>query len=184
MKTTPTSNTDLDFYKNTTGKAAYDARMQGVLPILEIKDHPFYVDIRLMQVRPKDNFLSAGLDLNEGGQWNESKRQYTFYYDFKKMEEASIGRDITALPKNVVMIKFPGPYELDPVAMARMNGKDPQTYLKSYPMKLYHKAEVIALENTPLMDLVSKNKQQQAQGPRHRPPRQILPDDKKQSRKR
>lgn len=150
---------ELDLYKSLTGEAALKHRLQGMLPIMDIAGHPFYVEVRLMHLRPKDNFLSKGLDLNYGGSFDEDAKQYSFYYNKRTMEEAAIPEDIKVLPKNVVLIKFPNPYALDPVMMAKLNDKDPRSYLKEFPLLMYREAEVVPLEKTELAQLVEKNKQ-------------------------
>ncbi len=38
-------------------------RMQGKLPIIDIAGHPFYVDIRMGMLRPKDDFRTLGIPI-------------------------------------------------------------------------------------------------------------------------
>lgn len=147
----------LDFYKSLQGKQALDQRLVGRLPIIEIVGHPFFVDVRLGELRPKDNFLSPGLDLGDGGYYDYQQDRHFFYYDIAKMTEADINAELTKLPKGVVQIAVPGELTLDPVAVARREGLAPDYYLKDYPLLMFQTAEVIPLEKTYLAELVKKN---------------------------
>lgn len=66
--------------------AAYDLRVnKGVLPIVNISGHTFYVDIRMDMLRPKDDFLSKGIKFSEiENYYDEDKRTYTIPYNPKK----------------------------------------------------------------------------------------------------
>ena len=44
----------------------FDLRLnKGILPTIEIAGHPFYVDLRMNKLRPKDDFISKGIDFTE-----------------------------------------------------------------------------------------------------------------------
>lgn len=150
---------DMDVYKSLKGKAAMEMRLKGMQPVISIAGHPFFVEIRLMKLSPKDNFMSKGLDLNYGGTFDGVAKEYSFYYNKRTMEEAYIDPDITKLPKNVVLIKIPNPYALDPVMMGQINKDDSTAYIGEYPVVMYREAEVIPLEKTELAQLVERNKQ-------------------------
>ncbi len=38
---------------------------KGMLPTLDIAGHTFYVDLRMNKLRPKDDFISKGIDFTE-----------------------------------------------------------------------------------------------------------------------
>ena len=149
---------ELSFYKQVSIKDAVDYRMAGVLPIVDILGHPFIVNIKVGELLPKGNYSSAGLDLINGGWYDFQTNQHCFYYHTSQMKEANISPDITVLPKNVVLVKIPAPAQLDPIGMARKNKVEPAVYLKDFPQLIYHKAMIIPLEETILVDVVKSNK--------------------------
>lgn len=151
---------DIEFYKSLSGEQALKERLNGRLPIIDIAGHPFFVDVRIDKLRPKDNFVTLGLDLENGGYYDDKKNRYSFLYHIPSMEEAKVSRDIIALPKDVVEIQFPHKYALDPVAMARENGVDPTFYLKRYPLVMYRVAKVIPANRTYMATVVHYNLKQ------------------------
>jgi hypothetical protein len=151
---------DIEFYKSLSGEQALKERLNGRLPIIDIAGHPFFVDVRIGRLRPKDNFMTLGLDLENGGYYDDNKNRYCFLYHIPSMEEAKVSRDIIALPKDVVEIQFPHKYALDPIAMARENGVDPTFYLKRYPLVMYRVAKVIPANKTYMATVVHYNLKQ------------------------
>jgi hypothetical protein len=151
---------DLAFYKALEGDEALRERIgNGRLPIIDVAGHPFIVDVRLMALRPVNSFHTSGLDLRNGGHYDDENHHYLFFYDVKGMKEVEIDPDVTEFPKDVVMIKFPDLYVLDPVAMAGKEGLEVTAFLSEYPLKMYCKAEVIPLSETPVAALVRKNRE-------------------------
>jgi hypothetical protein len=138
---------DPHYYGSLNGEDAVKFRLGGALPMLDIAGQLFFVDVRIMQLRPKDNFLATPIDLNDVGYFDGTGRHYLMLYDKKKKEEAFLPSSTKTVPQqqNLVVVKFPTLYALDPIAVARMNGKDERSYLREYPMKMYQKAEVLPL---------------------------------------
>jgi hypothetical protein len=148
----------LSYYKQIQPAEAVSHRLEGLLPIVDILDHPFIVDVKGGELLPKGNYSAEGLDLINGGWHDPHTNQHCFYYDTKHMKEARISPDITTLPKDVVLIKIPEMEALDPIGMAKKNKVDTSIYLKKYPQQMYHKAQVSALEQTVLLDVAKANK--------------------------
>lgn len=136
---------DLEEYKSLSGEAAFKARTAGMLPILNIKGHPFFIHLRQMKLTPMDMFMSDGIDLNKGGYFHGKKKEYSFFYDPKEFAEAQRDPKTGEFPRGTVLITFPDPYSLDPVAMAQINNKDPRTYLKGHPLAMFREATVTPL---------------------------------------
>jgi hypothetical protein len=148
---------DLDFYRSLDESASMAERLKGRLPIILIAGHPFFVDVHMGLLRPKDNFSTPGLDLNDGGIWNERTKMRDLYYHVPSMTEVKVQSSITELPKDVVLLSIPPPRALDPVGCARMEGVAPTTYTEWYPFRLYTEAKVIPLSETKLAKTVKKN---------------------------
>lgn len=74
--------------ENEINRKAYDLRVnQGMLPIIDIAGHTFYVDIRMDMLRPKDDFLSKGIVFSDiVTYYNVDKRTYTIPYNPKTHE--------------------------------------------------------------------------------------------------
>lgn len=169
-----------DYYKSLTGEQAFQERIKGRQPVIEINGHPFFIEARWEKLTPKDNFLSTGIDLSDAGELIDN--HYKIYYDTKTMSQAEISTDITKLPENVVLIEIPSLYDLDPVMMAELRNKDPRAYLDQHPLIMYREAKVTPLEDTPLMELVQKNLEKlKASQPSHQ--REVKPSPNASKRK-
>ena len=147
--------------KALKGKKALESRLNGVLPMIDIAGQLFTVDVRVNQLRPKGVHSSNGLNLKHGGWYDDKTHQHCFYYDTTTRSEATINPDLTRLPKEVVMIRIPDAYALDPVAMAKKDNVDPEIYVKMFPLKMFHRAEVIPLQDTVIMDVADQNRRNQ-----------------------
>lgn len=149
---------EIDLYKSLTGTSALEHRLNGLLPVIDIADDHFYVDIGKQSIRPKGNVKNAGLDLKNGGWVDEMTNEHCFYYDKQTRQETKISPDITTLPEHVVLVKIPPVKVLDPVGAAKENGLAPNTYLSVFPLVMYRKAEVLPLNETVLFDVAKENR--------------------------
>lgn len=149
---------NVDFYKSLTGEQAVNERIKnGRLPIIDICGHIFFVDVRLNLLRPMNAFHTMGLDLKNGGSIDHRTNEFLFYYHIPSKTEYIPDPNMTALPKDVVLIKFPDVYTLDPIAMARENGYELTAYLQYYRLTMFSMAKVIPLEKTHLAKIVKQN---------------------------
>lgn len=151
----------VDQLKAMNGKVALQCRLDGVLPMIDIAGHLFTVEIAKDRLRPRGIVSSDGLNLKTGGWRDDRTHQHCFYYDTNTKTEVKIDPDILRVPKNVVLIKVPDAHELDPVAMAQKAKIDPELYVKMYPLKMFRTAEVISLQDTVMMDVARKNRENQ-----------------------
>jgi len=147
---------DLDFYKSLEGEKAVEERLKGRLPIIEIAGHPFFVDVNMGLLRPKDNFASLGLDMVNGGHWNEATQERTFYYDKRSMDEVKTSASGKQMPNHIVLVTVPGLRTLDPVGIARKQGLDPKTYLNDKPFRMFSTAKVTTFREQKQLDKVRK----------------------------
>ena len=161
---------DLEFYKSLQGEDALKARIeQGRLPIINIAGYPFFVDVRVDLLRPKDVFHTMGIELTEN-KFDAYTKSYYVYYHVPSMTEVTITRNATELPADVLMLKIPEKEKLDSVAMARINGKEPdERYLKRYPLKMYTELKGIPIEKTFLKQMVRDNLERQNGLQHHQP---------------
>lgn len=150
------SQPELQFYKSLKGKDALSERMKGLLPLIIIKDLPYYVNMNFGVLEPSNASFDA-LNIN-GLEMDKATRKLSFYYNLDNRSVVSIDKNITELPERVVKVEIPNQYYLDPVAMARKNGRDPMDY-KDYgiPLKMYRIAKIIPLKNTGLAAKVKIN---------------------------
>lgn len=143
---------DLDYYKSLTGKEALEQRLLGRIPIIEIAGHPFFSDTRIGLLRPKDNFSTMGIDL-QNLPLDEDNGTLSFYYHIPSMTRVDLP-EILAYQDDVVLVTVPNMYELDPVGMARANGKEDTYYLDGEFPVMYRQASITPLSESPLAALL------------------------------
>lgn len=148
---------DVAYYKTLKGKDALEQRLKGRLPIIDIAGHPFFADMRLGLLRPMDNFMTMGIDVQEIP-IDPKTKLLRFDYHIPTMTRVHIPPVATELPKDVVRVEVPNMYYLDPVGMAHRNGKEPKYYYADgIPMRMYRKAKIIPLHKTELAIKVKNN---------------------------
>ncbi len=139
---------------------ALDLRInKGILPTINIAGHTFYVDLRMNMLRPKDDFISNGINFDEiDDYFSEERKAYLIPYNPKTHEFQEIDWEkCTAFPKDIIAIEFPFQKYLDPVGWNRLGGWDLKDELKHTGLKSHHKAKVIPWEQTPLNDIIKEN---------------------------
>lgn len=138
---------------------AYQKRLNGILPIVEIADHPFYVDIRMDMLRPHDDFLSKGIVFSGIEHYfMEDKDAYVIPYNPKTHEFQEIDIDtITEFPKDLIAVSFPHESILDPIGFNRLYRSDKFFGLKETNLKSYITAEQVAWKDMGLEETIKKN---------------------------
>lgn len=149
-------------YSNNYGVLVMDDRitnrLQGMLPRIDIAGDTFIVDWRLQELR-HENDLSSIINLKflpVSGDGNS----YLSYYHLVSKQTVQPDPDIREMPEHVVMIEIPGEMTLDPVGVARQYGLKDTQLLRTYPLRENLKATIKPLSETPLRELVEKNRQQ------------------------
>lgn len=146
----------LESYKALKGKEAFDARTKkGMLPIIDIAGHPFYIHLRIGLLQPKDDFSTMGIEIKKLSM-DEESRNMVCYYDTVQKEVVTIGPSITDYPPNVVRLEIPNLYILDPVGMARLEGKDDDRYYlqDGIRQKMYHMAKITPLQKIDVAQII------------------------------
>ncbi|CAL1519137.1 hypothetical protein [Chitinophaga sp. MM2321] len=127
---------------------------RGMIPVIDIAGHPFFAEVRLGNLRPKDDFKTNGIDIS----WvNPEAIHHTIFYHIPSHTEVDLPDNLTSYPDNVVMVILPGPARLDPVGLARSRNENDDRYLKEYPLVMYQKAIVVPLERTYIAEVVKFN---------------------------
>lgn len=144
---------EMKFRKLLKGDEAIKGRLAGYQVVLEIRGHPFYVDTHRGKLRPKDLLFHPGIDVWNEGNYNAFTNSILFCYHFPSKSVAKISPDIWRLPVDVIVIKVPALEVLDPIGVARMEGRELDHYTRIYPVKLYHVAETFPLTRNNLYEI-------------------------------
>ena len=145
-------------FEITVNQEALELRHQGVLPRISLLDEQFVVDLRLYELRHARNFhpvislRSFHLTLD--------RNHYEGFYHTSFKQPVLIDHLLTEFPDNVVKLRVPNDFGLDPVGAARARGLDERIVLRHYPIQLDLKAEVIPLSETYIPGLIRQNRQQ------------------------
>lgn len=146
---------DLDVYRSLVGEQAVEARLKkGMLPIIDIAGHPFFVEVRLDKLTPMDNFLSNGINLSHGSYFTDDGKHRIIVYDKTKMEDVDL--DQIYDKDKLLLVRVPSLVAMDPIMTAKLQDYPDRYYLDEYPMVMYRVAEVI-----PLTQQLRRNMRQQ-----------------------
>lgn len=145
---------------------AFGRRLMGQLPTVDIAGHTFYVDITMGKLRPKDDFASNGIVFRQiDHYYDDDKEAYVIPYNPKSYEFQELDYDnITATPKDLIVISFPHEIALDPVGFNRKGGWDETDGLKQKNIKSHFEAKIIDWKETGIGQTIKENikKQQQS----------------------
>jgi hypothetical protein len=151
------TKTDFDLMVD---QSALKERLSGLLPIVEIGGHPFYVDIRMDMLRPKDDFMSRGIQFSKiEDHYVDEKERYWVPYNPKTHEFQEVDFNmISDIPKDLIMISFPHESKLDPIGYNRMHGFDELFALKETNLKSAFKAGQVPWKETGIEEAIKENK--------------------------
>lgn len=149
-----------DFYFMVDQKA-FEIRMQGQLPTLEIDGHTFTVDIRMNMLRSATDFASKGISFDEiDHYYSEEKDAYIIPYDPVKKEFRELDyENLFSIPKDLIAVEFPFQNKLDPIGWNRAGGWDLKEDLKWLGVKTHFEAKTIPWEQTYIVDIIRDNKE-------------------------
>ena len=133
----------------------------GMLPQLIIDDHPFYVDYRMNELRPHDDFSNT-IRFQELIQHNIQGSASGLIRVPYLPAKHSLGHidvhTVTAIPKGTLIVDIPLPDLLDPVGVARDRGLDVKDYLRTHPLMGTTVASTVPWKDTILPGVIEKNK--------------------------
>ncbi|MFP3596880.1 hypothetical protein [Chryseobacterium sp. SIMBA_029] len=152
-------NTTNDFHL-MVNQGALEKRLAGHLPIVEIAGHPFYVDLRMDMLRPKDDFLSQGIVFSKIEDFYiEEKSEYAIPYNPKTHEFQQIDlSSITEIPKDIIVVSFPHENVLDPIGYNRKYGLGEMANLKERNLQSHFKAGAVSWKETGIPEVIRENK--------------------------
>ncbi|MGK6342517.1 hypothetical protein ACMGDK_09775 [Chryseobacterium sp. DT-3] len=150
-----------DFYFMVDQKA-FDIRMQGQLPTLEIEGHTFTVDMRMNMLRSATDLVSKGIRFDEiDHYYSEEKDAYIIPYDPIKKEFRELDYEsLFSIPKDLIAVEFPFQTKLDPIGWNRAGGWDLKEDLKWLGVKNHFEAKTIPWEQTYIVDIIKDNKEE------------------------
>lgn len=136
-------------------------RMNGILPVIDIAEHPFYVDVRMNSIRPHDDFSTQGIPFSE---FKDFEVIANFAWLFYNPRAHEVVKDINLeqlykIPKDWIVVEIPHPQFLDPYGCAVKNGWDIKETLKVYPIQPNLKARIVPWEETTIPDIIKENVQ-------------------------
>jgi hypothetical protein len=132
-------------------------RRAGILPVIQVAGDPFIVDLRLHELRAKDEPWNR-IDLRTLTVSEDGDR-YGFLYHQPSKQALEFDPDMLSLPKDAVFVEIPNEFGLDPFKIARDYGIADEVFLLRYPMVKNLEAVVRPLSETPLPDLVRQNRE-------------------------
>ncbi|WP_119790794.1 hypothetical protein [Flavobacterium anhuiense] len=149
-----------DFELTITPGSPLDLRWnKKILPVLNIAGHPFFVDIAAGTLRPKDDFKSKGISLEQIREYYDRFAQaYIIPYNPKTHEFQEIDHlKITELPKDIIVVKFVHLQELDRVGWNVKYGFGPAHCIREDKYKLHFKAHTLPWEKTNVPNSIKLN---------------------------
>lgn len=137
-------------------------REKGALPVIDIAGHPFYVDIRMDSLRPKDDFSTMGIQFDEiDFYFLEDKGLYQIPYNPETKTFVNLDLDkATEFPENLIVVEIPYKSTLDPIGYARWLGVDSKDILRSHPPVADRKASILPWEKTLMGEIIKENQKQ------------------------
>ncbi len=137
----------------------YKRRLSGHLPVIEIMNHPFYVDVRMDSLRPKDDFTTSGIRYSEIDDYihPDDQRYWIPYHPASHTVKEIDAEKITTLPKDIFLIEIPTLEKLDPVGYARHHGFEIEQIVMANPLEKNMVAKMINWKETRLQQIIEKN---------------------------
>lgn len=150
-----------------------------ILPKLSISGHPFFVDIAAGKLRPKDDFKSKGISLEQISEYYDRfAHAYIIPYNPKTHEFQEIDHlKITELPKDIIVVKFPHLQELDRVGWNVKYGFGPAHCITQDQYQLHFKAQTLPWEKTNIPNSIKLNLEEKRIQDKNKPSDEIRPDN-------
>lgn len=152
-----------DFELSIKPGSLHDLRLnKGVLPTLDIAGHTFYVDLQMDKLRPKDDFKSKGISFTEiKDYYDRDRRAFVIPYNptTREFQQDDVST-ITELPKDIVIVQFPGQYDLDIVGWDKKHG---YSLTNQYLKQMHFEARILPWVDTNLIEHIKRNVAEQLQ---------------------
>lgn len=135
---------------------ALNERLMGKLPTIAIGGDAFYIDVRVGQLRHKDD-PSAFISLDEISPYEQDGKA-TFLYSPEKRSVFHPDWRSTGIPDGVLAVQTLSIAHLDPVGLARYLGRQDGYYLDRYAFQAEQKAAIVPLAETNFAILFKVNR--------------------------
>ena len=129
--------------------------VQGKLPIIKIRSEEYFVDWRMQELRLTTDF-SKNIDLSQLPTTLKGDK-FLMFYDIQSKKEVKIPDDVTALPKNVVLVVIQSELWLDPISAARQLDLNPLTFVDRYPLQFNLTARTYPISQSWIPYLIKEN---------------------------
>ena len=149
--------------ENKTYPDLYDLSVnKGILPTINIASHTFYVDLQMNKLRPKDDFLSKGIDFTEiKDYYDRDRRAYVIPYNPKTREfQQDDVSKMTELPTDIIIVQFPNQYEMDIVGWNRKHGN---SITEQDVKQMHFEARTLPWVDTNVIEHIKRNVAEQLQ---------------------
>jgi hypothetical protein len=135
---------------------------KGILPTIDIAGHTFYVDLRMNKLRPKDDFISKGIDFTEiKDYYDRDRRAFVIPYNPTKREfQQDDVSKMTELPTDIIIVQFPNQYELDIVGW---NRKHDNSLTDQDVKQMHFEARTLPWIDTNVIEHIKRNVAEQLQ---------------------
>lgn len=129
-------------------------RIQGKLAILDIAGQEFFIDMRMWQLRPKDEF-SSYISLEDIGPWQDGDIA-TFLYDTRTKFVFNPHWDVASAKADIVAVQTRSINNLDPVGFARRLNREDGYFLDRSVFLARQQAKILPIEKTEFRDVSIK----------------------------
>ncbi|MCT4317832.1 hypothetical protein [Elizabethkingia anophelis] len=138
---------------------AFDLRVnKGMLPTIDIAGDIFYVVLDKDQFIAKDDPKSIGMQIPSFEQYDQVLGENIFAYDPKNRRIKQLDYlKIKEIPKDLIAIKLPFSFNMDPVGWNLENKRDAKFGLKTSTFKMHFNSPRIPWEKTDLPDIIKEN---------------------------
>ena len=137
------------------GDEAIANRLSGVLPHIDLAGTDHIIDWRSKELRASD--APYGRISLKGMAMSDTGEEYLCFFNTKSRTVYEPEENMTALPKDVVLLVIPGELKLDPVAVAREYGMKDTDLLFTHPIQQDLAANIKPLSETGLPAMIEKN---------------------------
>lgn len=124
-------------------------RLAGKHPVIDLYGHTYYVNGAFKLLEPKNpEFDAIKYDDITGGHKEDGRYWIVYHPATRTIDRPQLADGLTSVSKGAIVLSLPHPDSLDPVAYCRRTAHFGSIVdvLKSCPMKMDHKAELVPEE--------------------------------------
>lgn len=126
-------------------------RIQGKLATVDIAGQEFFIDMRMGQLRPKDDFGSF-IAFEDIAPWDDGDKA-VFLYNTKSKSVFNPHWDVAKDKSDIIAVQTRSMANMDPVGLARRLDKEDGSFLDRCVFLAKQKAAILPIEKTIFRDL-------------------------------